>query len=70
MWRDTVIAIKWATKEIQVDQDKLLAQQAHITWDIAHKEGFKKVIDWIEDNWGMTPAEKQLWRDQLKVCGK
>ena len=47
--KDTVIKMKWMNKEVQEDQDRLLLQQAEITWkarqpeiDEAYSLGYKE----------------------------
>jgi len=67
-WEETVIKMKWMTKDVQDDQDRLLLKQAEITGNIAYKKGIREVLDAIgyEPNSSAFYVNPEKWEAQLK----
>lgn len=68
-WQDTVIKKKWMDKTVKIDQDKLLSQQAEISF----KAGIKEAVGWVETTrrirQNILCLNLEQWQAKLKEWG-
>ena len=64
---DTVMKKKWMNKQVQIDQDNLLLEQAEISF----KAGIKEVVETINYKPGIYSftVNPNLWQSKLKEWG-
>ncbi len=81
-WMDMVVpSVLFGGRRGKVDVLEKIQAQAEVTWDIAEKEGMKKVVEWMNENClgcsTNTPCntdkylglDEESWQVQLKEWG-
>ena len=68
--KDTVLKIKWASKEIQRDQDRVLLKQAEVSFKAGYEQGEKDSLD--AEGWcdGFDKGKKAGIKEVVKWINK